>query len=222
MPCRQCRPLAGDRCQIAEPKPGSSGRMSCKLALSRGNAHRACRLTRGARLRYLVHPARGTASQEAHKFREPVVVLETTQEQGLFAPRSLRSPPNGQESPFSGTPRHLGVNREHSEPDAVQAVPAPAGDRCQIAEPKPGSSGRMSCKLALSRAQRPPRLPLDARRAAPLPRPPRQRHRLSGSAQVPRACCRAGNHPGAGPSSRPGPCGHPQTDRRADFPNLAV
>ena len=24
-----------------------------------------------------------------------------------------------------GTPRHLGVNREHSEPDAVQAVPAP-------------------------------------------------------------------------------------------------
>ena len=92
-----------------------------------------------------------------------------------------------------------------------------AGDRCQIAEPKPGSSGRMSCKLALSRAQRPPRLPLDARRAAPLPRPPRQRHRLSGSAQVPRACCRAGNHPGAGPSSRPGPCGHPQTDRRAGF-----
>ena len=92
-----------------------------------------------------------------------------------------------------------------------------AGDRCQIAEPKPGSSGRMSCKLALSRAQRPPRLPLDARRAAPLPRPPRQRHRLSGSAQVPRACCRAGNHPGAGPSSRPGPCGHPQTDRRAIF-----
>ena len=26
---------------------------------------------------------------------------------------------------LNGTPRHLGVNREHSEPDAVQAVPAP-------------------------------------------------------------------------------------------------
>jgi hypothetical protein len=44
-----------------------------------------------------------------------------------------------------------------------------AGDHCQIAEPKPGSSGRTPCNLRVSRALRQPRLPLDARRAAPLP-----------------------------------------------------
>ena len=48
--------------------------------------------------------------------------------------RSARAPstpaPSGRMTPspageITGTPRHLGVNREHSEPDAVQAVPAP-------------------------------------------------------------------------------------------------
>jgi hypothetical protein len=31
MTCRLCRPLAGDHRQRAEPKPGSSGRIPCKL-----------------------------------------------------------------------------------------------------------------------------------------------------------------------------------------------
>ena len=90
-----------------------------------------------------------------------------------------------------------------------------AGDGCQIAEPKPGSSGRSSCNLGLSRAQRQPRLPLDARRAAPLPRP-----RVRGTASQQANNFREpavvlGNSPVAGPSSRPTSCGHPQTDRRA-------
>jgi hypothetical protein len=36
MTCRLCRPLAGDHRQRAEPKPGSSGRIPCKLGGFRG------------------------------------------------------------------------------------------------------------------------------------------------------------------------------------------
>jgi hypothetical protein len=44
-----------------------------------------------------------------------------------------------------------------------------AGDHRQIAEPKPGSSGRTPASSRVSRALGQPRLPLDARRATPLP-----------------------------------------------------
>ena len=57
--------MPGDRCQIAGPKPGSSGRISCTLGF-RGAVSYAggCRLTRGARLRYCARRLRDGGSLE--------------------------------------------------------------------------------------------------------------------------------------------------------------
>jgi len=109
MPYRLCRPLAGDRCHIAEPKPGSSGRSSCNLRLSRAQRQRRLPLDARARLRYLVRAARGTASQQVNNFRQPAAVFETAQEQGLLrAPLPAVTPKRRGEPEFG--PKDIRVN----------------------------------------------------------------------------------------------------------------
>ena len=112
VPGRRSLPDSGAEAWVKRP----SVLQACTFP--RATPNRGCCLTGGARLRDLVHPARGTASQEAHKFREPVVVLETAQEQGLLRAPSLAFTPK-----LTGEPEKRGYTLSESKQTGPDRVP---------------------------------------------------------------------------------------------------
>ena len=96
---RACRPLAGDHCHTAEPKPGSSGP---NLLQPCGSptllANRCCRLTRGARLRYPHATASASARRTCATSEDTVRYYELPMSRALLNVRAPQSPPNDEES----------------------------------------------------------------------------------------------------------------------------
>ena len=98
---RACRPLAGDHCHTAEPKPGSSGP---NLLQPCGSptllANRCCRLTRGARLRYPHATALASARRTCATSEDTVRYYELPMSRAFLNVRAPQSPPNDEESHF--------------------------------------------------------------------------------------------------------------------------